>query len=290
MKSKTNYALIDFGGGKKLESFDSVIVKRPAPPAKTTSIEPNSEWNAPDLEFVSRDIHVDRRWRKSRQLPAPWRFAWNKIRLQLQPTPFGHLGVFPEQQRNWEWMSANSASIRGKRVLNLFAYTGGSTLVAASLGAAVTHIDSAANIVERARENAAISGLESKPIRWIAEDALKFAKRELKRGNQYDGFILDPPSYGHGTKRESWKIERDLPELLSVLNDIASKDFSFLLVTCHSPGFEASALRGLADRYLVNSGDLTLSSGTLELESRSGKRLSSGHFLRGISPQSDEGS
>ena len=174
------------------------------------------------------------------------------FRLQLEALPSGQVGVFPEQRENWDWIARQVRRAkpqadegRGFRVLNLFAYTGGSTLAAAAAGAEVVHIDAAQNIVDRARANAELSGLADRPIRWIAEDAVKFCRREVKRGNKYDAVILDPPSYGHGPKGEVWKIENDLLPLLKLCGELTSESRAFVLVTCHSPGIGPAELGGV---------------------------------------------
>ena len=145
--------------------------------------------------------------RDRRELPERWTIAHGPLQFELKRTDFGHLGLFPEQAENWDWIAERVAAAgRPLKVLNLFAYTGGSTLAAAAAGAEVVHVDAAKNIVAWARRNAELSGLADAPIRWIAEDAMKFVKRELKRGNRYDAVILDPPSYGHGPQGEVWRL------------------------------------------------------------------------------------
>ena len=166
------------------------------------------------------------------------------------------------------------------RVLNLFAYTGGSTLAAAAAGAEVVHIDAARNIVDRARQNADLSGLADRPIRWIAEDAMKFCQRELKRGNQYDAVILDPPSYGHGPKGEPWKIDEHLLPLLKLCGELTAESRAFVLVTCHSPGIGPAELAAyLAEGIFGHCGQPPVA-GELFLETADGRQLPSGVFAR----------
>ena len=162
--------------------------------------------------------------------------------LELKRTNFGHLGLFPEQAANWPWIAEQVASAPAMRVLNLFAYTGGSTLAAAAAGAEVVHVDAAKNIVAWARRNAALSGLADAPIHWIAEDALKFVKRELRRENRYDAVILDPPSYGHGAHGEVWRLSQHLPRLLELCGQLTAGRRRFMLLTCHTPDFEPARL------------------------------------------------
>ncbi|MEX0586769.1 MAG: class I SAM-dependent methyltransferase, partial [Pirellulales bacterium] len=207
------------------------------------------------------------------------------LTFRLQPSPFGHVGVFPEQRENWSWItrqiSKSQASFgRPLRVLNLFAYTGGSTLVAAAAGAEVVHIDAARNIVDRARENAALSGLAERPIRWITEDAAKFCRRELKRGNRYDAVILDPPSYGHGPQGEPWKIGDDLLPLLTMCGELTADSRAFVLVTCHSPGIGPAELAAYLSEGFFGNCAQPPAAGELFLKSADGRKLPSGVFAR----------
>jgi 23S rRNA (cytosine1962-C5)-methyltransferase len=195
------------------------------------------------------------------------------------------VGVFPEQAECWQWIARMVAGAgrrlgRRPRVLNLFAYTGGSTLAAAAGAAEVAHIDSARNIVERARQNAALSGLDDRPIRWIAEDAVKFCRREVKRGNRYDAVFLDPPSYGHGPKGEVWKIGDDLLPLLDLCGQLTAESRALVLVTCHSPGIGPAELAAyLAEGVFGHCGQPP-ATGELLLRSADGRRLPCGVFAR----------
>ena len=189
--------------------------------------------------------------------------ATASFRLQLEALPSGQVGVFPEQRENWDWIARQVTRKRKSAerrtacsVLNLFAYTGGSTLAAAAAGAEVVHIDAAHNIVDRARQNAELSGLADRPIRWIPEDAMKFCQREVKRGNQYDAVILDPPRYGHGPKGEPWKINEHLLPLLELCGELTADSRAFVLVTCHSPGIGPGELSA----YLAEGSSATAAS------------------------------
>lgn len=210
-----------------------------------------------------------------------WQIAHGPLQFELRPTPFGHLGVFPEQAANWDWIGARIRRAKGPlRVLNLFAYTGGSTLAAAAAGAEVVHVDAAKNVVAWARRNAELSNLADAPIRWITEDARKFVRREINRGERYDAVILDPPSYGHGPGGEVWKIERHLPELLADCGKLTEGRREFLLLTCHSPSFGlAEAQACFADSifgHCQNSGRAE----PLFLSTADGRRLPSGIAVR----------
>ena len=201
--------------------------------------------------------------------------------MKLSPLPSGQIGVFPEQWDNWQWIARQtSRTEKPLKVLNLFAYTGGSTLAAAVGGAQVTHVDAAKSMVTRARENAELSGLAEAPIRWIVEDALKFCEREVKRGNQYDAVILDPPSYGHGPKGEEWSINRDLLPLLELCGALTAERRRFVLCTCHSPGIGPGELSAYLSEGLFGHCGQPPDSGELFLRSSDGRHLHSGVYAR----------
>jgi 23S rRNA (cytosine1962-C5)-methyltransferase len=204
--------------------------------------------------------------------------------MELRLTPFGHVGVFPEQAENWDWIArkvaeGGIAEGRPLKALNLFAYTGGATLAAAAAGAEVTHIDAARNTVAWARKNAELSRLAEAPIRWITEDARKFVARELRRGSAYDAVILDPPTYGHGAKGEAWKIDEHLPPLLAHCAQLTADRRIFFLLTSHSPGYGATELT----QFLSQAGIATpdqLEAFPLELTTNDGRTLPSGFAAR----------
>jgi 23S rRNA (cytosine1962-C5)-methyltransferase len=199
--------------------------------------------------------------------------------LELRLTPFGHLGVFPEQAENWDWIREQVGGT-DVNVLNLFAYTGGSTLAAAAAGARVTHVDSARNVVQWARRNAERSGLEAAPIRWIAEDACRFVQRELHRGRRYNAVILDPPSYGHGVRGEAWHIDRHLLPLLTDCSQLICGQATFGIITCHTPHWGVNELRATILRAGLCSKPSDVYTETLWLCSTDGRRMSSGVVAR----------
>ncbi len=216
-----------------------------------------------------------------RSLPDSFTLSLGPIKLKIKLTDFGHLGFFPEQQEPWQWIARQIREAgRPVNVLNLFAYTGGSTLVAAGAGATVCHLDSAKGVVSWARENAALSGLAGRPVRWIVEDVLKFVRRERRRKRRYDAIILDPPSFGRGTKGEVWKIERDLPALLRECRPLLSDRPLFVLLTSHSPGLTPLVLHNLlADMMAGHADHIAMGEMTLT-ESGSGRRFPSGSYAR----------
>ncbi|MBN2296915.1 MAG: class I SAM-dependent methyltransferase, partial [Pirellulales bacterium] len=202
-----------------------------------------------------------------------------------------HVGVFPEQAVNWDWIARQVRSAgRTLNVLNLFAYTGGSTLASAAAGAQVTHVDAARNTVTWARRNAELSGLAEAPIRWIADDAVKFVRRELKRENHYDAVILDPPSYGHGARGEVWRLSNHLPKLLDMCGRLTAGSRAFMLLTCHTPGYGQNELRAMVEEAFEKSdgengswhlsGQSHFSGENLAIASATGRRLPSGVSLR----------
>ena len=244
--SNTTYELLDFGDGRKLERFGAVRFESTMSSGGGCS-EVTARAVGGDHRAVSRAADGRRLVDAGAEDVDAGRVVFRRggrhggVSVEARSAlPSGQVGVFPEQRENWDWIARQvakpQAMLGPARVLNLFAYTGGSTLAAAAAGAEVVHIDAVQKIVDRARENAAFSGLAERPIRWIAEDAVKFCRRELKRGKQYDAVILDPPSYGHGPKGEPWKIDTDLLPLLKLCGELTAENRAFVLVTCHSPG------------------------------------------------------
>ncbi|HEV3417802.1 MAG TPA: class I SAM-dependent methyltransferase [Pirellulales bacterium] len=297
MFSLAEYELLDFGEGRKLERFGDVILDRPAPAASDVRRSQPDLWSQATAryELVGDQRGGERgKWVPADALPERWTIAFGPLRFELKPTDFGHVGVFPEQIANWEWIArqvrAAAAEIPRLRVLNLFAHTGGSTLAAAAAGAEVVHVDSARNVVAWARRNAELTDLASAPIRWIVEDAALFVRRELKRGNRYDAVILDPPSFGHGPAGETWKLEDDLPALLAACADLTAGRCRFILLTCHTPSVTPTAARDLLGAALTTAAQENghdgstsvdqVSAGELSIECALGRRMSCGVFAR----------
>ncbi|GAB6164777.1 class I SAM-dependent methyltransferase [Thermostilla marina] len=240
------YALLDFGHGRRLERFGPFVLDRPAPAAKAPRCRPEI-WDRADAYF-DRGPRKTGKWIFARELPDRWLVRLGPCQFELKLTEFGHVGLFPEQLPNWKrLMLAVRRCLEKKgrcRVLNLFAYTGGSTMACAAAGAEVVHIDAARNVVDWARRNAEHAGLADRPIRWITEDAWKFVRRENKRGNRYDGVVLDPPSYGHGPRGEVFRAKQHLPRLLEATTALlADEGPAFLLLTCHTPEFDTPRLK-----------------------------------------------
>ena len=249
--------MLDSGGFQKLERFGSIVLARPCAQAVWRQSRPDV-WRTATATFSRENGN---RWQGREKLPATWIIEVDGIAFQLSSTDFGHLGIFPEQREQWQHIARDCAAFRTRhgraaRVLNLFAYSGGSTLAAARAGAEVCHVDASKGMVEWARKNAGLNGLKEKPIRWIVDDVTKFLERELRRGQCYDLLILDPPSYGRGAKGEIFKIEADLPKLLSLLSRLLSEEPIGVLISCHTPEITPISLHHLLRQAFGENGTL----------------------------------
>ena len=231
-----DYELLDSGSGRKYERFGKVSLVRPCSQALWRPAD-ESSWRRATATF---DREEGNRWHGRNQLPDHWNIETAGIKFRLSGTDFGHLGIFPEQRAQWKWIRETVAaavkSPRSVSVLNLFAYSGGSTMAAAQGGAEVCHLDASKGMVQWARENAALNGLGESPIRWIVDDAHKFMRREIRRGRKYDAVILDPPTFGRGAGGELYKIERDLFETFELVRGVLSENPLFVLFSSHTPG------------------------------------------------------
>jgi len=286
MFTSDQYQLIDFGDGRRLERFAALRLDRPAAAVEDVRRSSPGLWTAVDARFdrtgaegTGAAVTGDNEghWSPLGELPEQWTIAHGPIRFELKRTPAGHLGVFPEQADNWDWIAGEiGRSAQPAKIVNLFAYTGGSTLAAAAAGAEVTHVDAARNTVAWARRNAELSGMAELPIRWIAEDAMKFVKRELKRGNRYDAAILDPPSYGHGPRGEVWRLSKDLPRLLELCTQLTAPRRRFILLTCHTPGYDPQRLKRMMAEAMGDTGSGTVESQPLAIRSATGREFPSG--------------
>ena len=242
----SDYALIDSGGGRKLERYGPVTVVRPEPQCLWAPRLPDTTWAAADAVFDPSDEEDAGHWRRARAVQDAWPMAWGGVAFRARLTAFRHLAVFPEQAANWGWLAERlKATGPGLRVLNLFGYTGVASLVAAAAGASVTHVDASKKAVAWGKDNAALADLADAPIRWICEDARKWVMREQKRGSRYDAIILDPPKYGRGPGGEVWRLHADLPDLLKGCAELLSSEASFVLLNAYSERISGLALAGL---------------------------------------------
>ena len=248
-----DYEVIDTSSGEKLERWGDYRLVRPDPQVIWDTPKNPKEWNHKNGHY-HRSKKGGGEW-EFFDLPKAWQISYKELTFNLQPFNFKHTGLFPEQAVNWDWFSdlirKRKAEGREVKVLNLFAYTGGATLAAAAAGAKVTHVDAAKGMVNWAKENAASSGLSDAPIRWLVDDCKKFVEREIRRGNTYDGIIMDPPSYGRGPKGEIWKIEEAIYPFMQLTMDILSDDPLFFLVNSYTTGLQPAVLTYMMSTELI---------------------------------------
>ncbi len=324
-----DYELLDYGNGRKLERFGELTLDRPSPVALGEKITQHALWNSADVRFVDFSRETSKGDRKAssasgQQSRGQWVPCSEKgasffdiseeksennnsvscrswilpfsdaFVLELKGSPFGHIGVFPEQAENWERIrqlccQGQNALGRPLKILNLFGYTGGSALAALSAGAETTHLDAARTVVAQARRNWQISmeRLNIKPektcARWIVDDAMKFVKREVNRGSVYDGVILDPPTYGHGARGEVWRFSRDIEPFLSLCLKLLKSDFRFVLLSGHTPRFEYSTLKKIIQSSIQDccgrSIKIQCLAKALEIKASTGKKLFAGDMV-----------
>jgi 23S rRNA (cytosine1962-C5)-methyltransferase len=250
-----DYALLDSGGGRKLERYGPYRVIRPEPQCLWSPSRPGKLWDSADAVFDPEGDGDDGRWRFAGAPLAPFPLAWRDVRFKGRFTSFRHLAFFPEQAANWAWLDDRvRASGKSLKILNLFGYTGVASLVCAAAGAQVTHVDASKRSVAWARENAEASGLADRPLRWLTEDARKWVQREVRRGSRYDGIVLDPPKYGRGPGGEVWRLLEDLPDLLAGCAALLGDDASFLLLDAYAERLSGLALAGLTATLLAGRG------------------------------------
>ncbi len=236
-----DYEVLDTSCGEKLERWGDYILVRPDPQVIWKTPRENRGWKKKNAHY-HRSAKGGGEW-EFIDLPEQWSIHYKNLTFQLKPFSFKHTGLFPEQAVNWDWFSEKIKNAgRPVKVLNLFAYTGGATLAAAAAGASVTHVDASKGMVAWAKENARSSGLEDKPIRWLVDDCVKFVEREIRRGNTYDGIIMDPPSYGRGPKGEIWKIEDSIYDFVKLCTKILSDKPLFFLINSYTTGLAPSVL------------------------------------------------
>ncbi len=276
-KEWKDYELIDSGEGEKLERFGAYIMARP---------DPRAIWNKGDVTLWKRAdaVFADEKWSFRSDPPTDWRVNYKDMKFKLRPTDFKHVGIFPEQAVNWEWIAeklkAQNSNINSNlkfKILNLFAYTGGATMAAALAGGMVTHVDASRPAMMWASENALLSGITKDKIRWIQDDAMKFVQREIRRGVKYDAIIMDPPRFGRGTAGEVWKLEEDLPKLVWAVKQLLSPTPLFWLINGYTADLSHMALKNLLGDAMcteAESGELGL------VESAKGRIMPAGIWAR----------
>jgi 23S rRNA (cytosine1962-C5)-methyltransferase len=277
-----DYELIDSGEYEKLERFGKYIIRRPEPQAVWRKSLPEKEWeNIPDAIFkrekgkTSQDGNDKGVWTQKKGMPDQWfinyKYKEMNLKFRLGLTSFKHVGIFPEQAENWNFIYDTIKEIKTEepKILNLFAYTGGASIAAKSAGADVTHVDSVRQVITWSRENMEASGLDN--IRWIVEDALKFCRREIKREKKYNGIILDPPAYGRGPDGEKWILEENIAELMELCRELLAEKDSFLILNLYSMGFSAVIAENLIKDYFPDVKNCQF--GELIVPEKSGKNL-----------------
>lgn len=261
-----DYELIDSSSGERLERWGDIILIRPDPQVIWSTDKKNSLWYNAHARY-HRSSSGGGHWEIYKNHPDVWRIRYNELAFQIKPMGFKHTGVFPEQATNWVFLHNKiKGASRQLKVLNLFAYTGGATLACASAGAKVCHVDASKGMVQWAKENAAVSGLSDKPVRWLVDDCLKFVQREIRRGNKYDGIIMDPPSYGRGPNGEIWKLEQQLYSLVELCSQVLSDTPEFFLLNSYTTGLSPAVMEYLLGVILSRKFGGKLSSSEIGLK------------------------
>lgn len=288
-RSFPDYELIDSGEYEKLERFGKYILRRPEPQAVWRKFLSEEEWQKlADATFIrakgknSQDGNDKGEWTLKKGMPEQWYIDYSyknmHLRFRLGLTAFKHVGIFPEQASNWNFIydTISDLKIEEPKVLNLFAYTGGASIAAKSAGADVTHVDSVKQVISWSRENMEASGLDN--IRWIVEDALKFCHREVRRSKKYNGIILDPPAYGRGPDGEKWILEDNIADIMQLCSDLLEESNSFLILNLYSMGFSAVIANNLIKDYFPDIQNCEY--GELTIPEKSGKALPLSIFAR----------
>lgn len=288
-KQFLDYELLDSGDGARLEQWGNIRLKRPDPQIIWLPSLGSREWDAVNAEFVGTGERG--KWMRKTTMPEKWEVYFRPdIKMVAKLTPFKHTGIFAEQAANWEWMTevcglASSTATGPLKILNLFAYTGGASMVLTRLGHKVTHVDASKPAIAWAKENQHANRFDPESIRWILDDALKFAQRELNRGEKYDGIIMDPPAFGHSPSGKTWKFNRDLPILLDACVGLLSENAKFLLINGYATNSSAISLGNVLEDAMAKRADLNTPTSKIEfgelcLEQKTGRKISTGIFAR----------
>jgi len=278
-----DFELLDTGSGFRLEKWGEVILQRPDPQIIWEKTLPESEWDKAWAVFTTGKDEEKGSWKIKKNIPHNWSVKFKDVSFKLKLSPFKHTGLFAEQAANWEW-ALEKLKVKSEKlkVLNLFGYTGGATIVLAKAGALVTHVDASKPTLTWANENHKLNNLPKDSVRWILDDAAKFVKRELKRGAQYDGIIMDPPAFGHSPTGKTWRFNQDLPDLLNDCVQLLSQNAKFLVVNAYATNSSALALNNLLQDTLkdrlgkIEFGELCLK----HPHKKTGRLISTGIFAR----------
>lgn len=252
-KDWKDYELIDCSCGEKLERWKNEILVRPDPQVIWKSDKINPLWRKPDARYC-RSNTGGGKWQVYNRIPDAWQISYKDLTFNIKTMGFKHTGLFPEQAVNWDYTRQliRSSSKPCVKVLNLFAYTGGATVVCLKEGAEVVHVDASKGMVQWAKENAKASGVEDKKVRWIVDDCIKFVQREIRRGNKYDIIILDPPSYGRGPKGEIWRLEDSIYDFVKLVSQVLSDEPIMVLLNSYTTGLSASVMKYILDDVITN--------------------------------------
>lgn len=284
-----DFTLLDSGNMQKLEQWGNYTLVRPSPQAVWKPQLSEADWGRADAVY-KRDSSGSGNWTWRNNIDRRFPILFGNLSFDVKLTDFGHTGVFAEQAANWEWLRnairtrMDATNQRNLHVLNLFAYTGGSTLAASQAGAHVVHVDAAKGVVDWARDNAKLCRLDQRPIRWLVDDALKFVNREIRRRNRYQAIILDPPTFGRGPKGEVFKIENDILELLDSCKTLLAPDALFMLYSCHTPGFTPLVLQNQLTN-VIGTRDGEIEAGEMTIVDAQQRPLPSGAYARWLAAE-----
>ena len=252
-----DYEILDMANGEKLERWGNVVLIRPDPQIIWKNKSFPNKWNDANAKY-NRSSTGGGSWKYNKKMPENWQIKYKELTFNIKPMGFKHTGLFPEQAVNWDWMISKIKNAkREMKVLNLFAYTGGATVACSYAGASVCHVDSSKGMTAWAKENVASSGLADRPVRFIVDDVVKFVNREIRRGNKYDGIIMDPPSYGRGTNGEVWKFEENIADLVELCSKVLSDDPLFFLINSYTTGISSTVLENILRLNIKKKGKLS---------------------------------
>lgn len=237
-----DYKILDMNNGEKLENWNGIILRRPDPQIIWKNSVESKLWEN-NHACYKRSNTGGGYWQENKKFNKVWQVGYKDMLFNIKLMNFKHTGLFPEQAYNWNFIREKLHGTKDKKVLNLFAYTGGATIAALKEGASVVHVDSSKGMIEWAKENVYLNNLQDKNVRFIVDDVVKFVKREIRRGNKYDAIIMDPPSFGKGSKGEIWKFERDFPILLELVNDLLVEDALFILISSYTTGMSSTIIK-----------------------------------------------